>query len=177
MDTPVQRSGRASAAALVVAVALAACGGDDSASNETETAAAPSLPRALAAELAAASDDVADLLEAGDGCAASERAAELREQTLAAVESGAVPSALERPLATAVERLATQIVCEPATTEEDDDEDDDEGNRGKGKAKGKDKDKDNGDDEDGDEDEDEDEDDDSPNGTTTETGATTTEER
>ena len=171
MDTPVQRSGRASAAALVVAVALAACGGDDSASNETETAAAPSLPRALAEELAAASDDVADLLEAGDGCAASERAAELREQTLAAVESGAVPSALERPLATAVERLATQIVCEPATTEEDDDE----GNRGKGKAKGKDKDKDKGDDEDGDEDEDDD--DDSPNGTTTtETGATTTEE-
>jgi len=168
MDTPVQRSGRASAAALVVAVALAACGGDDSASNETETAAAPSLPRALAEELAAASDDVADLLDAGDGCAASERAAELREQTLAAVASGAVPSALERPLATAVERLATQIVCEPATIEEDDDE----GNRGKGKAKGKDKDKDKDKDKG-----DDDDDDDDPNGTTTtETGATTTEE-
>ena len=165
MDTPVQRSGRASAAALVVAVALAACGGDDSASNETETAAAPTLPRALAEELALTSDDVAALLEAGDGCAASERAAELREQTLAAVAGGEVPAELEQPLVSAVERLASRIVCEPSTTEEDDaEDDDDEGNRGKGKGKGKDKDKDKDDD-----------DDDSPNGTT-ETAETTTEE-
>jgi hypothetical protein len=165
MDTPAQRSGRASAAALVVAVALAACGGDDSASTEAETAAAPTFPRALAEELAVASDDVAQLLEAGDGCAASKRAAELREQALAAVDSGDVPPELERPLVTAVERLASRIVCEPASTE-DDDEDDDE--RGKGKAKGKDKDKKNDEDED---------DDDSPNGTTTtETVETTTEE-
>jgi hypothetical protein len=116
---------------------------------------------------------VAGLLDAGDGCGAAERAAELREQALAAVESGAVPAQLERPLATAVERLATQIVCEPATTEEDEDEEDDRG-KGKGKAKGKDKDKDKDNGEDEDEDEDE-----SPDGTTTtetETSATTTEE-
>jgi hypothetical protein len=166
MDTPVQRSGRASAAALLVTVALAACGGDGGASDEVETAAAPTLPRALAEELARASDEVADLIEAGDGCAASERAAELRQRTLAAVDSGDVPSELERPLVTAVERLAAQIVCEPATTEEED-EDDDEGDRGKGKENDKDKDKDkNGDD-------------DSPDGTTTtttETVETTTEE-
>ena len=170
MDTPVQRSGRASAAALVVAVALAACGGDDSASNETETAAAPTLPRALAEELALTSDDVAALLEAGDGCAASERAAELREQTLAAVAGGEVPAELEQPLVSAVERLASRIVCEPSTTEEDDaeEDDDDEGTRGKGKGKGKDKGKDKDKDKD-------DDDDDSPNGTT-ETAETTTEE-
>ena len=166
MDTPVHRSGRASAAALLVAVALAACGGGDGASDEAETTAAPSLPRALAEELAAASDEVADLLEAGDGCAASERAAELREQALAAVEGGAVPSELERPLATAVERLATQITCEPATTEEDDKDD---------KDKDKDKDKDEGDEGDDDEDEDEDDSPDVTTTTPTETSATTTE--
>ena len=163
MDTPVQRSGRASAAALLVTVALAACGGGDGASDETATAAAPTLPRALAEELALASDDVADLIEAGDGCAASERAAELRERTLAAVKSGEVPAELEDPLVTAVEALATEIVCEPATTEDDDE---DRG-KGKGKAKGKDKGED-------------DDQDDSPDGTTgttgTETVATTTEE-
>ena len=159
MDTPVQRSGRASAAALLVTVALAACGGGDSASDETATAAAPTLPRALAEELALASDEVADLIEAGDGCAASERAAELRERTLAAVESGEVPAELEGPLVTAVEALATGIVCQPAATE--DEEDDDDEDRGKGKVKGKDK----------------GEDDDSPNGTTTTgTVGTTTEE-
>jgi hypothetical protein len=157
MDTPMHRSGLVSAAALVVAVALAACGGDDSASDETGTAAAASLPRSVAEELALASDDVAELLEAGDGCAASGRAAELRERTLAAVENGDVPAALEQPLLTAVERLAAQIVCEPATTEEEDEEDD----RGEGedKAKGKDK--------------EDKEDDDSPNGTTETVGTTT----
>jgi len=167
MDTPVQRSGRASAAALLVTVALAACGGGDSASDETATAAAPTLPRALAEELALASDEVADLIEAGDGCAASERAAELRERTLAAVESGEVPAELEDPLVTAVEALATEIVCEPAATEEEDDDDDDDRGQGKGKAKGKDKGED-------------DDQDDSPDGTTgttgTETVGTTTEE-
>ena len=154
---PTHRSGRSSAAALVMAVALAACGGDDSASDETGTAAAASLPRSVAEELALASDDVAELLEAGDGCAASGRAAELRERTLAAVENGDVPAALEQPLLTAVERLAAQIVCEPATTEEEDEEDD----RGEGedKAKGKDK--------------EDKEDDDSPNGTTETVGTTT----
>jgi hypothetical protein len=167
MDTPVQRSGRASAAALLVTVALAACGGGDGASDETATAAAPTLPRALAEELALASDDVAALIEAGDGCAASERAAELRERTLAAVESGDVPAELEDPLVTAVEALATEIACEPAATEEDDDEG---RGKGKGKAKGKDKGED-------------DDQDDSPGETTgttgttgTETVATTTEE-
>lgn len=166
MDTPVQRSGRASAAALLVTVALAACGGGDGASDETATTAAPTLPRALAEELALASDEVADLIEAGDGCAASERAAELRERTLAAVESGEVPAELEDPLVTAVETLATEIVCDPAAAEEEDDDED----RGKekDKAKGKDKDKDKG------------EDDDSPDGATgttvTDTVGTTTEE-
>lgn len=164
MDTPAHRGGRVPAAALVAALALAGCGGDDRASNATETAAAPTLPRALAEELALASDDVAELLEAGDGCAASERAADLRERALAAVESGDVPTALEEPLVTAVEGLAARIVCEPATTEEDDQD------RGKGKGKGKEKDK--GDDEG--------EDEDSPDSTTgttgTETVVTTTEE-
>jgi hypothetical protein len=168
MDTPAHRGGRVSAAALVVAVALAGCGGDERASNATDTAAAPTLPRTLAEELALASDDVAELLEAGDGCAASERAADLREHALAAVESGDVPAALEEPLVTAVEGLAARIVCEPATTEEDDED------RGKGNGKGKDKDKDK------DKGDDEGEDEDSPDSTTgttgTETVATTTEE-
>ena len=158
---PVHRAGRASATALVVAVALAACGGDDSASNETETAAPPTLAAALVEELALVSDDVAELLEAGDGCAASQRADDLRERTLAAVERGDVPAQLEQPLVTAVEDLASRIVCEPATTEEGED-DGAEGDRGqgKGKAKGKDKDK-------------EKKDDGSPDETTTTTTTTT----
>jgi hypothetical protein len=121
-----------------VAVALAGCGGDDSASNETQTSAAPTLSAALAEELALVSDDVAELVEAGDSCAASERVADLRERTLAAVENGDVPPALEQPLVAAVEALESQIVCEPATTEEGD-EDEGDGDQGKGKAKGKDK--------------------------------------
>jgi hypothetical protein len=108
---------------------------------------------------------VADLIEAGDGCAASDRAAELRERTLAAVESGEVPPELEDPLVTAVEALATEIVCEPVATEEDDEDDEDRG-KGKGKAKGKDKD-DGGD---------EDDDSNGTTGTETETVGTTTEE-
>ena len=144
MDTPVHRGGRVSAAALVAAAVLAGCGGDDSASNETQTTAAPTLSAALVEELARLSDDVAELLEAGDACAAAGRAAELRERTLAAGESGDVPTALEQPLVTAVEALESQIVCEPATTGEED-EDEDDGGQGKGKAKGKDK-KDNPDD-------------------------------
>lgn len=154
---PVHGAGRASATALVVAVALAACGGDDSASNETETAAPPTLAAALVEELALVSDEVAELLEAGDSCAASQRAADLRERTLAAVERGDVPPQLEQPLVTAVEDLARRIVCEPATTQED--KNDGDRGQGKGKAKGKDKDK---------------KDDGSPDETTTTTTTTTT---
>jgi hypothetical protein len=167
MDTPVHRFGRASAAALAMVFALAACGGGDDASDETTPAAAPTLPRALAEELAGASDDVAERLEEGDDCAASDRAVELRDQTLAAVESGDVPAELEDPLVSAVEDLASRITCEPATTEEDED---DENERGKGKGKEEEK-----------KDEDDDQNSTTTTTTTTETGteivATTTEER
>jgi hypothetical protein len=151
MDTPLHRCRRASAAALAVAAALTACGGDG-VSDEATTAAVPTLPRALAEELALASDDVAELLEAGDGCAASERAGELRELTLAAVESGEVPARLEEPLVTAVEDLAGAIVCEPATTEDEDDGEEDDPGKGKAEGKDKDRDKDKGEDGEGNQD-------------------------
>ena len=134
----VHRAWWSRAGALAGALALAACGGDagDSAPNgTTEEAAAPSIRAALAEELARASDKIAASLEAGDGCGAAQRTAELRDSAVAAVENGDVAPELERPLLAAVDRLAVQIVCEPPEEEDDDGEN---GN-GQGKGKGKDK--------------------------------------
>lgn len=84
-------------AALTLACALSACGGGD-------TSGTPQLDSAVAEQLAARSDAVADAIEANDGCAAAERVSELR----AALDETTVPDDIRRE----VERVAgREFVC------------------------------------------------------------------
>ena len=124
---------------------LAACGG------EREVAPPPpKLPSALGAQLAAESDSVAQLLDAGDACGAAERAVALQQQAIAAFNSpGQVPDELKEDLGVALadvvdraktECAATQPPPAPpvaATTTEEDDEAEDDGHNGRGRGKGK----------------------------------------
>jgi hypothetical protein len=129
---------------LWLALGLAACGGDgEGGAAPTTTGAQPAqtppepvLPAEIGAELAAASDEVAVLLEANDSCAAEVKARELRQRVAQAADDGEVPAELQKPLLTAVRRLEAQIACEPQAEEDDDDDDEDSG---RGKKKGRDK--------------------------------------
>jgi hypothetical protein len=131
--------------ALCLAFVFAACGGDGEGGPAATTTGArpprtlpePVLPVEVGAELAAASDEVAVLLEANDPCAAEVEARELRRRVAQAAEDGRVPAELQEPLLAAVRRLQSQIACEPQA-EEEDENDDDEG-PGRGKKKGRDK--------------------------------------
>jgi hypothetical protein len=129
----------------IALAALALMGGGCGGSNETAPR-QPSLPPALADELATRSDRVAQTLARGDRCGADAQADELRAAATAASDSGRVPRPLRRELLEAVTSLAGQIECPrpepaPAQAEEDKDEDEDEGEGKKGKGKGKGKDK------------------------------------
>jgi hypothetical protein len=110
----------------------AGCGGDGSSESQR-------LDGAVAERLAAQSDAVADAIEANDGCAAEQRAAELRSS----LDEAAVPVAIRRE----VERVATRtFTCNPpppppppppvVSTEDEDDDDHGEG-KGKKHKKGK----------------------------------------
>lgn len=116
----------------------AACGGSDG--NEARPA-EPRLPRALAADLAARSDRVADSLAAGDDCGAATQAEALRTAVLAAINERRVPPELQEELSGAANGLVSRVECapaatppppppppptEPATTAEDREEDEDE---------------------------------------------------
>lgn len=165
MNSSGHRPRLAWAGTLAGALALAGCGGGE------QEAARETLPSGVAQELARASDDVAESIEAGDSCTAAAEAAELRTSALAAVDDGRVPEALADPLLAAVERLEAQIECGEASGPGQSQEDDQDP---PGKAKGKDKDKDDDDgDDDGEDEEDEDEDE-PPDGTTTEETPTET---
>jgi cell division septation protein DedD len=85
---------------------LAGCGG-----GGRKAAPAPKLPRPLAQSLAAASDQVATQLSAGDACGAAATASALQQRTIRSV--GRVPSALQEPLQSAVNDLAerTSATC------------------------------------------------------------------
>lgn len=98
------------AAVLAAASLLAGCGGSD------PSAAPPMLPRSLGLELARTSQAVAASLAVGNRCRALTLARSLRQRTLAAVDTGRVPVALQRPLRTAVNGLATRIHCSPPPT-------------------------------------------------------------
>jgi hypothetical protein len=91
---------------------LAGCGGG----SDNRTTPPPSLPRAVASELANTSDAVASSLAAGDSCRALTLARWLRRQTLAAVSDSRVPARLKHPLRRAVEGLAKRIHCSPPPT-------------------------------------------------------------
>ena len=102
---------RAPSIALVLAVAalVAGCGG-----GKYRTAPPPpKLPASLAEQLAAQSDDVAGRLDAGDGCGALASARELRRLTIAAINAGRVPAALQEQLSAAANDLTVRIACAP----------------------------------------------------------------
>jgi hypothetical protein len=73
----------------------------------------PRLPRALAHTLAARSDEVAARLAAGDSCGALASARALQQETIAAINAGRVPGALQEPLAGAAARVVSRISCAP----------------------------------------------------------------
>ena len=125
----------ASAAAL--SLLLAGCGGGQ-----------PNVDSAAADELAQRADQVAEALEAGDGCLALERTAELQSATATARDDGRVTDTVAAEVLTAAQRIAQGTSCEPPPEDEEDDDgrdgeadrdDENEGNgRGRGKGRGND---------------------------------------
>ena len=76
----------------------------------------PKLPRSVAEQLEAQSDDIARRLDAGDDCGALAAARTLQQNTISAINAGRVPGELQEPLASAASRVVTRISCTPAPT-------------------------------------------------------------
>jgi hypothetical protein len=93
---------------LTLAVVLAACGGEGS----NATAESPSLPRAVANDLAGRSDQIADALDGGDVCGAAQLADELKDAVDVAIAGGQVPSAFQAELERTATDLQNQVNCE-----------------------------------------------------------------
>ena len=120
-------------AALAAALWLVGCGSD----GERDVAPPPTLPRQLAVALADRSDEVARILDSGDECRALTLAGQLRHQTIAAINTGRVPSLFQESLLDRVNSLATRIRCVPPAPEPDkNDRDHGERDHGKDKKKG-----------------------------------------
>jgi hypothetical protein len=117
-------------AALTAALCLAGCGSG----GEPDVAPPPTLPRPIAVALAHRSDEVARVLDSGDDCRALTLAGQLRRQTIAAINTGRVPSVFQEPLLGRVNSLATRIRCIPPAPEPDK-KDRDKGKRDHGKGK------------------------------------------
>lgn len=100
------------AAALLVALALAGCGG--SATQPPKVAKPPHLPRLLAHTLAAQANAVAQALAQTDGCTALEHANELEDAVTQAVAAHEIPARLRAELTAAVRDLPGRITCNPA---------------------------------------------------------------
>ncbi len=94
-------------AGLVLAIAVASCGGDE------DRASQPAIPRDIAEQLAVQSLDIAEALERGDACGAAELADSLRASAREAIERGQVPAPLGSELDRAVARLSREIECVP----------------------------------------------------------------
>lgn len=121
------------ACSAALAIAIAGCGGSD---NEARVA-GPKIEGAVANELAALSDEVADDLDGGDACAAKEAAARLRARVTQAINDGKVPQVYLEDLSGVVNEIEVQIpACAPAAEDQKENGDDD-GEHGKGKKKGK----------------------------------------
>jgi hypothetical protein len=91
-------------AATLCAVLLAGCGGD-------EQAAGPTLPRGLAADLAAQSESIADTLGSGNVCGAAQQADALLDDVVTAIQAGRVPAAFQESLTASANELVNQINC------------------------------------------------------------------
>jgi len=103
----------------------------------------PTLPRALAAQLAARSDAVANALAEGESCRARTLSRQLQRATIAAVNAGRVDARLQEDLTSAVNDLAGRVRCVPPVVEPREDENENEDHE-RGKDKGKDRGKDKG---------------------------------
>jgi len=103
-----------------MAIALAGCG-EGSGTSAQE----PVLPRAVANELAAKSDQIADALDSGDLCGAARLADRLKVAVEAAVSGGQVPPAFRGELDQTATDLQNEINCEEKHED-----------KGKGKKKG-----------------------------------------
>ena len=102
----------AAAGVIVAAMTTVAvgCGGGHHAQSQRPR---PTLPHALAVQLASASGDVARKLDAGDACGALAAARTLQQRTIAAINGGKVPGPLQEPLQSTVSDLAGRIRCRP----------------------------------------------------------------
>jgi hypothetical protein len=113
-------------AALSLAIALAGCG--DSTRTSAEE---PALPRAVANDLAAKSDQIAAALDSGDVCGAAGLADRLKDAVEAAVSGGRVPTAFQDELEQTATDLQNEVNCEEQQKQDD---------KGKGEKKGHDED-------------------------------------
>jgi outer membrane murein-binding lipoprotein Lpp len=93
-------------AAALTALCLSGCGGAKQSAPPP-----PKLPRALASQLASTSDAVADSLATGDSCRALTLAQQLQTQTIAAINAGRVPNALQEQLSGSVNALVARVRC------------------------------------------------------------------
>jgi hypothetical protein len=107
-------------AAISLAIALAGCGG-----STTTSAQKPALPRAVAKDLAAKSDQIADALDSGDVCGAASLADRLKDAADAAVSNGRVPPAFQNELEHTATDLQNEVNCEEQKQDD----------KGKGKKK------------------------------------------
>jgi hypothetical protein len=106
---------------MSLAIALAGCG------HSTKTSAQePALPPAVANDLAAKSDQIADALDSGDVCEAAKLADGLKNAVEAAVSGGQVPPAFQGELQQTATDLQNEVNCEDKKQDEN----------GKGKKKG-----------------------------------------
>ena len=93
--------------ACSAAALLAGCGGGGNTRSE------PRIDHAVAAQLAAESDAIAERAGAGDDCGAAQRADELRAHAQTAIDDGRVPSALARELLSSTRALVDELSCSP----------------------------------------------------------------
>jgi hypothetical protein len=125
------RSAWLTACSCAVAVAVGGCGGSKRAAPQ------PKLVRDLARRLEADAADVATKWDAGDCPGAAAAAARLRDDVLAAVNERRVPSALEEPLTSRAQDLASRIKCAAPPPPPPPPSEGDGHDHGKGKHKGK----------------------------------------
>jgi hypothetical protein len=103
---------RRGATALLVALALAGCGG--STKQPPAVAKPPRMPHLLAHTLAAQASSVAQALAQTDGCTAVADANALRDAVTRAIAAHEIPARLQPTLTAAVEALPGHITCNPA---------------------------------------------------------------
>ncbi|HEX5469574.1 MAG TPA: hypothetical protein VFW80_11070 [Gaiellaceae bacterium] len=96
-------------AALASGALLAGCGGSTS---DVRQQSLPGIPPSVAQPLAAASDSIADRLDAGDECGAAKQADALKEAADEAISSGRIPAAYQDEVERAVTALQENVNCE-----------------------------------------------------------------